>query len=163
VRTEGYLLLATGPAKYIEMARNLAASIRVMDARRRPVCLVHDEDAELSPDDRRFFDDYAVLPNDPLYPGFMNDCFFHKEHALCLTRKPDVEDGLEAAGPFWARCDPVRCPNSSITQRHLPALRASKADAETMLKAPGQSPLQRSAVQNAIAQVDGLIAKVAVG
>ncbi len=68
---EGYLVLATGPARYIDMARNLAASIRVMDGTRR-ICLVHDENARVDISDRRFFDDYAVLPDDPLYPGFMN-------------------------------------------------------------------------------------------
>ena len=68
---EGYLILATGPAKYVAMARNLAASIRVMDGVRR-ICLVHDENAELAPSDSRYFDDYALLKDDPLYPGFMN-------------------------------------------------------------------------------------------
>ena len=68
---EGYLILATGPARYIAMARNLAASIRVMDGTRR-ICLVHDEHAALDRTDTRYFDDYAVLADNPLYPGFMN-------------------------------------------------------------------------------------------
>jgi hypothetical protein len=68
---EGYLILATGPARYIDMARNLAASIRVNDNTRR-ICLVHDENAVLDAADGRYFDDTAVLPDNPLYPGFMN-------------------------------------------------------------------------------------------
>ena len=68
---EGYLILATGPDRYLEMARNLAASLRVMDGT-RAICLGHDENVHLKSSDQRLFDDYALLPEDSLYPGFMN-------------------------------------------------------------------------------------------
>lgn len=97
-----------------------------------------------------------------VYPGFINDCHFHAEHALCLARKPKKDGGPEADGPFWASCDAEQCPNSSITPRHLPALRSCKADAEAMLARPGQSPLQRITLKNSVARYDGMIAKVAV-
>ena len=42
-----------------------------MDGSRR-ICLVHDQNAVLDAADAAFFDDYAVLKDDPLYPGFMN-------------------------------------------------------------------------------------------
>ena len=70
-QNEGYLILATGPSKYIEMARNLAASIRVRDPLRR-ICLVHDEHISLDQADGDLFDDRALLQDNALYPGFMN-------------------------------------------------------------------------------------------
>ena len=107
---EGYLLLATGPVKYLEMARNLAASLRIMDGKRR-ICLVHDEAAEFADDDHRFFDDYAVLPDDPLYPGFMNKIrlfpttpyqrtMFVDADCLLLKRDIDLYWQMSCAKPF---------------------------------------------------------------
>lgn len=102
---EGYLLLATGPAQYVEMARNLAASLRIMDAT-RPICLVHDEDFEPGPGDDRLFDDYSLLPNDPAYPGFMNKIrLFGRTpysrsmfvDADCLLMKRDVDTWWQVA------------------------------------------------------------------
>ncbi len=96
---EGYLILATGPARYVEIARNLAASIRVMDGSRR-ICLVHDEHTQLDPADRDLFDESAVLPEDPLYPGFMNKIRLFPVSpyrrtmfvdADCLLLKRDIE------------------------------------------------------------------------
>ncbi|MBO1073527.1 glycosyltransferase family protein [Roseomonas marmotae] len=105
---EGYLLLATGPAKYVEMARNLAASIRVMDGTRR-ICLVHDENAELGPQDRKLFDDFSVLEDHPLYPGFMNKIRLFKtspyQRAMfvdvdCLLMKRDIDAYWEMMRPY---------------------------------------------------------------
>ncbi len=99
---EGYLILASGPAKYVEMARNLAASLRIMDGT-RPICLVHDQHARLEPSDKAFFDDAAVLPDDPLYPGFMNKIRLYPTSpyrrtmfvdADCLLMKRDI-------GTYW--------------------------------------------------------------
>ena len=106
---EGYLLLATGPARYVDMARNLAASIRVMDGTRR-ICLVHDENAVLDTSDTRFFDDYAVLHDDPLYPGFMNKIRLFPTSpyrramfvdADCLMVKRDVGAYWEMTRPYF--------------------------------------------------------------
>ena len=107
---EGYLLLATGPARYADLARNLAASIRVMDGT-RPVCLVHDEHFSPNPGDECFFDSYALMPTDAAYPGFMNKIrLFDRSpfqrsmfvDADCLLMKRDVETWwhLARAHPF---------------------------------------------------------------
>ena len=105
---EGYLLLATGPAHYVELARNLAASLKVMDGT-RPVCLVHDQDHEPKPGDERLFDDYSLLPHDSSYPGFMNKLrlFGHTPYrrsmfvdADCLLMKRDVETWWRMAQPY---------------------------------------------------------------
>lgn len=104
---QGYLLLATGPERYVNMARNLAASIRVMDPKRR-ICLVHDENARLDPSDRAYFDDYTVLLTDRRYPGFMNKIRLFPASpyaeamfvdADCLMMKEDVDT-------YWNRIRP---------------------------------------------------------
>lgn len=107
---EGYLILANGPARYVEMARNLAASIRVMDGT-RCICLVHDEYTRPDLADAPYFDDYAILPDNPLYPGFMNKIRLFPVSpyrrsmfvdADCMLLKPDVETywKLARTSPF---------------------------------------------------------------
>jgi hypothetical protein len=99
---EGYLILATGPRRYLDMARNLAVSLRVMDGT-RPVCLAHDEQADLG-EFGAAFDHFALLPDHPLYPGFMNKIRLHGAapyrrtmviDADCLMVKRDID-------AYWA-------------------------------------------------------------
>jgi hypothetical protein len=106
--TEGYLLLATGAPKYLDMARNLAASIRVMDGTRR-ICLVHDGQAQRVPADSRLFDDETLLPDDSRYPGFMKKIQLFETSpyertmfvdADCLLVKRDVDRHWHIARPF---------------------------------------------------------------
>jgi hypothetical protein len=108
--SEGYIVLATGAASYVEMATNLAASIRVMDPRRR-VCLVHDAGAALPEDARRLFTDFAPLAPDPRYPPVMNKLRLFGlspytrtmyVDADCLLVKRDVDRQWERAStrPF---------------------------------------------------------------
>ncbi len=68
--SQGYLILAMGAPKYLDMAAELAISIRVMDPGRR-ICMVHDENAILTAEHRIIFDDFSLLPVDAEYPGFM--------------------------------------------------------------------------------------------
>lgn len=101
---QGYLTLALGPPRYIEMAANLAASIKVMDPG-RPVCLVHDAGAEVPWHLRRLFDHKIGLEADPLYPDVMNKIrLFHCSpyeqtmfvDADCLLVKRDIDI-------YWAK------------------------------------------------------------
>ncbi len=96
---EGYLILASGHPRYLAMARNLAASLRVMDGT-RPICIVHDGAAEFTERDRDLFDHRAILPDHPLYPGFMNKIRLFDASpynrtmfvdADCLLVKRDIE------------------------------------------------------------------------
>lgn len=67
-RGQGYLVMAFGPDRYVEMGANLAASIRIMDPTRR-ICLVSDR-----PPATRFragFDDFVCLRPDARYPHLM--------------------------------------------------------------------------------------------
>lgn len=80
-----------------------------------------------------------------LHPGFINDCFFYADHALCLQVK-----GADAQ-PAFMRCQPSRCPNSVVAKRHVPALRSCIADAEGMKNGKNVSPIQKHAID---AQID---------
>jgi hypothetical protein len=80
-----------------------------------------------------------------LHPGFINDCFFYADHALCIKGA-----GADAQ-PAFARCQPGRCPNSVVAKRHIPALQSCLTDAEHMNKAKNLSPIQRHAID---AQID---------
>ncbi|MFT8245529.1 hypothetical protein [Roseomonas sp. BN140053] len=71
LKTQGYIVLALGPARYREMAANLAASIKVMDPG-RPVCLVHDVGVTLDEEARALFDHTVALESDPRFPHVMN-------------------------------------------------------------------------------------------
>ena len=102
---QGYLALATGPRKYVEMALNLAASIKVVDPSRR-VCLVHDRHADISYDARTLFDDFVMLDDAPSYHPILNklrlfDSSPYEQSmfvdADCLLVRHDVSD-------YWRRC-----------------------------------------------------------
>lgn len=76
-----------------------------------------------------------------LHPGYINDCFFYADHALCVKAVgADVQ-------PVFARCQPARCPNSVVAQRHVAALRSCLADAEEMKKDKNVSPIQAHAIE----------------
>lgn len=103
--TQGYLALATGPRKYVDLAMNLAASIKVVDPT-RPVCLVHDRAADIPAEAHRLFDDFALLDDDPAYRPILNKLrLLHASpydqsmfiDADCLLVRHDVSD-------YWSRC-----------------------------------------------------------
>jgi integrase len=88
-----------------------------------------------------------------LHVGHLNDCFFEPATALCLARsaKPAME-------PAHSNCAPDRCPNSCITQRHLPAWQTAIAHAQTVLADRHLSKVQRAAIR---ADRDRMVALVA--
>lgn len=59
---EGYLIIATGPRKYYQMAVNLAKSIWLKDGKRR-ICLANDDINMLSEKERKLFTDFHNIPN----------------------------------------------------------------------------------------------------
>lgn len=89
-----------------------------------------------------------------LHPGYINDCFFYADHALCLQAADP------AGGPAFARCQPSKCPNSIVSKRHGPALRACIADAEAMKVGTTLSPIQRHAIDAQIRLYLQLLAQV---
>lgn len=109
-KTQGYLVLALGPTRYLDMAINLAASIRVIDPG-RPICLVHDVGATIPAEARGFFDDFVELVGDQRYPHVMNKIRLFElspyagtmfVDADCLLVKPDIDHYWTAAAtrPF---------------------------------------------------------------
>ncbi len=77
-----------------------------------------------------------------LHVGVLNDCFFERGTALCLSSAKDPTDI-----PRLSACAPDRCPNSCIGQAHLPAWQGAIARAETILSDKRLSKLQRDVIR----------------
>ncbi len=79
-----------------------------------------------------------------LHVGHLTDCFFDPSTAMCLRKQ-----GLERpTAPMLSQCAPDRCPNSCMTQRHVPVWEASIAEAEELLKVGRLSRAQRDALES---------------
>jgi hypothetical protein len=68
---QGYLTLATGNRFYLELALNLALSIRLNDPG-RSICLVTDDGMAVPDRYRPYFDHIATLPEKPGFYGCLN-------------------------------------------------------------------------------------------
>lgn len=77
-----------------------------------------------------------------LHVGILNDCFFDRSSALCLTTSKDPSDQ-----PRLSACAPDRCPNSCIAKSHLPAWEGAIARAEDVLGDKRLSKLQREVIR----------------
>jgi hypothetical protein len=86
-----------------------------------------------------------------LYPGLLNDCFFDPAVAHCLK-------AVKSETPLIAQCHPDRCPNSCITQRHLPAWEQAEAQAKEHLRQRHLPVLQRTIIEQQIADFSRVIA-----
>jgi hypothetical protein len=95
----GYLIIATGKQRYLELATNLTLSLKLRSS--RPVCLLTDESTEIPSTHRAFFDVVKRFTPDPVFNG-TNTKFLMYEHspfqrtlyldADILLFKDDVED-----------------------------------------------------------------------
>jgi hypothetical protein len=94
-----------------------------------------------------------------LHVGFLNDCFFDPDTALCLDRSGTTD----RSAPVLSHCSPDRCPNSCIARRHLGAWEESIAQADTLLRNKRLSPLQRRALTDDNARKRRLIAPLKEG
>lgn len=86
-----------------------------------------------------------------LYPGLLNDCFFDPAVAHCLKT-------VKSETPLIAQCTPSRCPNSCITERHLPAWEQALATAKEHLSQRRLPVLQRTVIEQQIADFSRVIA-----
>ena len=102
---QGYLTLATGAQKYLEMAVVLGLSLKTFDPK-RPVCLLHDERVTLPPYAERIFDQTILVGGDTKYTGCMNKARLYDYSpfertmfidADCILMKPHVDI-------YWSRC-----------------------------------------------------------
>ena len=91
-----------------------------------------------------------------LHVGPLADCFFDPATALCLKRitTPD------SAQPLTTLCEPTRCPNACITDRHRPAWERAVTDAKAHLRERRISDLQRQALQRELDRLNAVIAGI---
>lgn len=89
-----------------------------------------------------------------LYVGQLADCFFDPATALCLKRVTTHDSGQ----PLTALCEPTRCPNACITERHMPAWERAAADTRAHLRERRISDLQRQALQGELDRLNKVIA-----
>lgn len=99
VSEEGYLVLAMGKQKYLDMARNLAMSLKLLDPH-RPICLVHDSNLPLRDIDSDLFDHTSLLEEEAEFVGCTNkirlfDCSPYQRtmyiDADCLLVKKGID------------------------------------------------------------------------
>lgn len=86
-----------------------------------------------------------------IYPGMFNLCFFDPEAALCLKNKKQKEH------PLLNACRPDYCPNSCITNKHLPAWSNQIKDAEAMLKSPKATEIQKISLKSVLIELRNAI------
>ncbi|MCK9549535.1 integrase [Aquamicrobium sp.] len=91
-----------------------------------------------------------------LHVGQLADCFFDPATALCLRRvtAPDPRQ------PLTALCEPTRCPNACITERHRPVWERAAADAKAHLRERRISDLQRQALESELDRLTTVIAGI---
>ncbi|MTJ83675.1 MAG: hypothetical protein F8N37_22030 [Telmatospirillum sp.] len=106
---QGYVTVALDKQKYVDMAVNLARSIRYFDPG-RPVCLIYNEKVSLPQGDDAVFTDKVLLPADPDYVGCTNkirlyDVSPYDESmyidADCLLAKADIDRHWRAASKSY--------------------------------------------------------------
>jgi len=103
---QGYIVLATGSPRYVEMAVNLAASLRVMDPG-RGTCLVCERGLEPTGAEAALFEHVIAMEGDARFPHVMNkirvfDLSPYEStmfvDADCLLAKDDVDE-------WWRACE----------------------------------------------------------
>lgn len=94
-----------------------------------------------------------------LHVGPLADCFFDPATALCLNRIS--EPG--ATGPMIAMCEPVRCPNACIVERHRPAWQRGADEARLLLREKRLPEPQRVTLQAEVARIERVLEQIAPG
>ena len=88
--TAGYLTLATGADKYLQMAVNLALSIKLNDPS-RPICLVHDKAIKPTALLEKAFDRFVLLPEQEDYVGCLNKIRLYEASPFAATLYVDSD------------------------------------------------------------------------
>ena len=91
-----------------------------------------------------------------LHGGILADCFFDPATALCLKHA----GAPDHAAPLLALCEPTRCPNACITQRHRPVWARAAEDARTLLREKRLSVLQRVALRRDLDRIEAVLAEI---
>ena len=105
---DGYILVASGPTRYFEMAAAAARSIRYFD-KSRGICLACDNPANLSPEDRGAFDHVVRLQHTDTRRGTEHHVYLDQltpfDRTLyvdgdCLMSNPRIEEIWETLKPY---------------------------------------------------------------
>jgi hypothetical protein len=91
-----------------------------------------------------------------LHAGPLADCFFDPSTALCLKRST----APDRTTPMIALCEPTRCPNACLTQRHRPAWERAAADAALLLREKRLPAPQRVVLQRELARLQAVLAGI---
>jgi hypothetical protein len=97
-----------------------------------------------------------------LHPGVLGDCFFQPATAACLRRTAPAGAGRPL--PMLNSC--LSCPNARRTPAHRPRLEQARDQARQALEAAGKQarpPLQRTALNDHLSQLDQLICQCTSG
>ena len=88
-----------------------------------------------------------------LHVGVLADCFFDPATALCLKQA----GAPEQAEPLGALCQPTRCPNACLIERHRPAWARAADDARTLLREKRLPELQRAALRQDLTRIEAVL------
>lgn len=92
-----------------------------------------------------------------LHVGVLADCFFDPATAVCLRHAADSQ-----SAPMISLCEPSRCPNACITERHRPAWAGAAENARSVLKEKRLSELQRLAVEQDLQRMEKVLSDIDV-
>jgi hypothetical protein len=88
-----------------------------------------------------------------LHLGNLNHCMYQEASAECrrLVRDPGI------SGPLIDMCMPGRCPNSIITDQHVPIWESEHLDLVQTLKQKKLAPGRRVLIERRLAEVDAVL------
>lgn len=89
-----------------------------------------------------------------LHPGLLNHCYYEPGRALCQQKAPGGDRSL----PIFGQCEPMNCPNSCITERHLPMWEDAASNARDLLKDKRAPRNARAKIQQGIARLENVVA-----
>jgi hypothetical protein len=88
-----------------------------------------------------------------LHVGVLADCFFDPATALCLKQA-----GMpERAEPLGTLCQPTRCPNACLTDRHRSAWGRAADEARALLREKRLPELQRVALRQDLDRIEAVL------
>jgi hypothetical protein len=102
---QGYVTIATGAQRYMDMAVVLGLSLKTFDSK-RPACLIHDDHVTLPPFVKRIFDETISITIDHRYSGCMNKIRLYEyspfDHTMfvdadCVLMKSQIDS-------YWSGC-----------------------------------------------------------
>jgi hypothetical protein len=90
------------------------------------------------------------------YPGTLNDCAFDASLARCLTSV----DPSDRTSPVLSACQPGRCPNATIEEKHRPVWAAARGRLADLLERKDLSEPKRALLGAELAEADRTISTI---